>query len=57
MPARNANVVSAIETVFGVNSPKGHLPVNVPVVEKQPDGSLKFGTDYLYERGHTVSFD
>lgn len=57
MPARNANVVAAIETVFGANSPKGHLPVNVPVVEKQPDGSLKFGTDYLYERGHTVSFD
>ncbi len=57
MPARNANVVAAIETVFGANSPKGHLPVNVPVVEKQRDGSLKFGTDYLYERGHTVSFD
>ncbi len=57
MPARNANIVAAIETVFGANNPKGHLPVNVPVVEQQPDGSLQFGTDYLYERGHKISFD
>ena len=57
MPARNANIVAAIETVFGANSPKGHLPVNVPIVAEQPDGTLKYGTSYLYERGHKISFD
>ena len=57
MPARNANVVAAIETVFGANSPKGNLPVNVPVVEEQPDGTMMFGTSYLYDRGYKISFD
>lgn len=57
MPARNANIVAAIETVFGANSPKGHLPVNVPIVAEQPDGTLKYGTSYLYERGHKIFFD
>ena len=56
MPARNANVVAAIETVFGFNSPKGHLPVNVPVVEEKSDGTLSYGTKFLYERGHSLTY-
>ncbi len=56
MSARNANVVAAIETVFGLNPPKGHLPVNIPVVEEAEDGTLKYGTEYLYERGFGIAF-
>lgn len=51
MSAFNANILVAMETIFGENTPKGHLPVNVPVVEEASDGTLKFGTDILYKRG------
>ena len=56
MGARNANVVAAIETIYGANTPKGHLPVNVPVVEESEDGTLKYGTEYLYKRGFGITF-
>ncbi|WP_051192223.1 glycoside hydrolase family 3 protein [Butyrivibrio sp. VCB2001] len=56
MSARNANIVAAIETIFGANTPKGHLPVNVPVVEESEDGTLKYGTEYLYERGFGLTY-
>ena len=56
MGARNANVVAAIETIFGANEPKGHLPVNIPVVLENPDGTLEYGTDYLYKRGFGITF-
>ncbi len=51
IPARNANIIAAVDTVFGLNDSKGHLPVNIPVVESNADGSLKYGDKYLYERG------
>ena len=57
MTARNANIVAAIKTAFGANAPKGHLPVNVPVVEEQADGTLKYGDSFLYERGFGLSFE
>jgi beta-N-acetylhexosaminidase len=56
MSARNANVVAAFETIYGANTPKGHLPVNVPVVEESEDGTLKYGTKYLYERGFGLTY-
>ena len=56
MSARNANIVAAIKTIFGANTPKGHLPVNVPVVEESEDGTLKYGTEYLYERGFGLTY-
>jgi beta-N-acetylhexosaminidase len=49
--AMNANIVAAVETVFGSNSPSGKLPVNIPVVEEGADGKLSFGKDFIYERG------
>lgn len=55
--ARNANILAAFETVFGLNDPKGRLPVNIPVVEEQPDGTLVYGDDHLYERGYGLSFE
>ena len=56
MSAQNANIAAAIETIFGENPPTGHLPVNIPVVEEQPDGTLKYGTEYLYERGFGLTY-
>ena len=50
-PAFNANVIAALETVFGGNSPAGVLPVNIPVIEENADGSLSYGSEYLYKRG------
>ena len=52
---RNANIEAAVDTIFGDNRPKGKLPVNIPVVEEQPDGKFKYGTDYLYKRGFGLS--
>ena len=52
----NANVSAALETIYGENSPKGHLPVNIPVVEENPDGTLKYGSGYLYKRGFRLTY-
>ena len=49
--AINENIIAAVETVFGYNSPKGKLPVNIPVVEEKEDGTPEYGKDILYERG------
>ena len=49
--AVNENIIAAVETIFGYNSPKGKLPVNIPVVEKKEDGTPEYGKDILYERG------
>lgn len=56
MSARNANVVAAIETIFGANTPKGRLPVNIPVVEETEDGTLKYGSEFLYKRGFGLTY-
>ena len=52
----NANIVAAMETVYGENKPKGHLPVNVPKITEQADGSLKYGQEYLYKRGFGLTY-
>lgn len=49
--AINANIIAAIETIFGYNKPKGKLPVNVPELTELEDGTYGFGSNYLYERG------
>lgn len=55
--AGNANVPAALETVFGFNAPSGRLPVNIPVIEEQADGTLSYGRDLLYERGFGLVYD
>ena len=54
--ARNANILAALDTVFGLNAPKGKLPVNVPVVLEQDDGTLGFGKENLYQRGFGLNY-
>ena len=51
MKAVNANIAAAMETIFGANKARGHLPVNVPEVVKNSDGTLSYGEAFLYERG------
>ena len=52
----NANIVAAIQTAFGGNTPKGKLSVNIPKVLEQADGTLSYGTEYLYQRGYGLSW-
>lgn len=54
--ARNANIMAAIDTVFGLNKPSGKLPVNIPKVIEQPDGTLAYSKEFLYERGFGLSW-
>ena len=51
MKAYNANVVAAFETIFGKNSPKGVLPVNIPAITEDEEGNLVYDTQLLYEIG------
>lgn len=55
LKATNANIVAAIETVFGSNKAQGHLPVNVPDVTENSDGTLSYSSTYLYERGFGIT--
>lgn len=54
MMAVNANIGAAMETIFGANKARGHLPVNVPEVVKNSDGTLSYGEAFLYERGADI---
>ena len=54
--ARNANIMAAIDTVLGLNKPSGKLPVNIPKVIEQPDGTLAYSKEFLYERGYGLSW-
>lgn len=55
--AINANIIAAVETVFGYNSPKGKLPVNTQVVEEKEDGTQEYGSEILYERGFGIEME
>ncbi|WP_026666146.1 glycoside hydrolase family 3 protein [Butyrivibrio sp. FC2001] len=55
MKAMNANIIAAMETIFGANKPQGHLPVNVPEVKENSDGTLIYKDTYLYNRGFGIT--
>lgn len=55
--AFNANAVAAIETIFGKNDPSGKLPVNIPRVVVNDDGTIAYGDEILYERGFGLSMN
>ncbi len=56
LKAYNANVIAAIHILFGDGSPSGTLPVNIPAIAVQDDGSLTYTADTLYERGHGLTY-
>ena len=54
--AINANIIAAVETVFGCSRPEGKVPVNIPVVTEDAAGNLSYGTEYLYRRGFGLGY-
>ena len=56
LQAYNANVSAAIRILFGDGSPQGKLPVNIPVIGVQEDGSLAYTDEILYERGFGLTY-
>ena len=51
MGAYNANVIAAIQMMFGDGTPTGILPVRIPEIVASEDGSLSYSDNILYERG------
>ena len=56
LKAYNANVIAAIHILFGDGSPVGTLPVNIPAIAVQDNGSLTYTADTLYKRGHGLTY-
>lgn len=54
--AYNANVFAAFATIFGDFAPTGKLPVNVPSIAKNKDGSLCYTDQILYPRGFGLTY-
>ena len=52
----NANTAAALDIIFGAASPQGMLPVNIPAVEAQGDGSYVYSDEILYERGFGLTY-
>ncbi len=52
--AANANVPAALRAIFGAADMPGKLPINLPVLERQPNDSWAYGESILYERGFSV---
>jgi beta-N-acetylhexosaminidase len=49
--AINANVIAAIQAVFGNVELQGKLPVVVPQIVEAADGTLSYSSEPLYQRG------
>jgi len=56
LQAYNANVSAAIRILFGDGQPQGKLPVNIPAIKQQDDGSLAYTDEILYERGFGLTY-
>lgn len=56
--AFNANVVAAIEALFDHMPPTGTLPVHIPVVNEEEDGSVSYSEDAMaYQRGFGLTYE
>ena len=49
--AFNANVPAALYAIFGAADTPGRLPIDIPILEQNVDGSWAYGDTILYERG------
>ena len=52
--AFNANVPAALRAIFGAADMPGTLPINIPSLEKKPDGTWAYNGEILYERGFSA---
>ena len=50
----NLNVAAAICSVFAETVPQGVLPVNIPKIIENEDGSISYSDELLYERGFGI---
>ena len=55
--AYNANIIAAVEIIFGKQSPEGTLPVNIPKVADNGDGTVHYTDELLYERGFGIGYE
>ena len=53
--AYNANIIAAVDVIFGKIKPCGKLPVNIPYIYEEND-KLKYGENILFERGFGLSY-
>ena len=51
----NLNVAAAICSVFVETVPQGSLPVNIPNITENEDGSVSYSDELLYERGFSIT--
>ena len=51
----NLNLVAAFCSVFGECVPEGTLPVNIPKITVNEDGTIAYSKELLYERGYGIS--
>ena len=56
MGSYNANVVAALLMMFGDGTPEGTLPVEIPEIVVNEDGSIHYSDDILEERGFGLEF-
>ena len=49
--AYNANAVAALEIITGKAKASGSLPVNIPKITLNDDGTVSYSDELLYERG------
>ena len=52
--AFNANVPAALRAIFCAADMPGKLPIDIPALERQPDGGWAYGESILYERGFSA---
>ena len=52
--AINANLIAALQAIFGAVEFSGVLPVTVPKIEEAADGSLSYSSETLYPRGFSL---
>jgi beta-N-acetylhexosaminidase len=50
----NLNVAVAVCSVFAESVPQGTLPVNIPKIIENEDGSISYSDQLLYERGFGI---
>ncbi len=49
--AYNANAAAALEVIAGTTASSGRLPVNIPEMNINSDGTVSYGDELLYKRG------
>ena len=52
--AYNSNVVAALEVIVGKTAATGRLPVNIPELNINSDGTVSYGDKPLYKRGYRL---